>query len=60
MPEEEPGLGQWEAVSLGAVRCLSDSGQNTGPSGLSGWARGGVERGGQQDRRRWFLKKTAL
>lgn len=45
VPEEEPGLGQWETVSSGAVRCLSDSSQNTGPAGLSGWAGGGIERG---------------
>lgn len=44
-PGEEPDLGQWETVSSGAVRCLSDLGQHTGPAGLSGWARGGIERG---------------
>lgn len=42
MPGEEeakPGL-MGDAVSSGAVRCLSDSVQNTDPAGLSGWARG--------------------
>lgn len=38
-------LGQQEAVSSGTVRRLSDSGQRTGPAGLSGWARSGIERG---------------
>lgn len=36
-PGEEADLGQWEMVS-GVVRRLSDSGQHTGPAGLSGWA----------------------
>lgn len=46
MPGEEgakPGP-TGNVVSSGAVRCLSDSVQNTDPVGLSGWARG-EERG---------------
>lgn len=41
---KKPDLGLWEAASSRAVRCLSDSGQNTDPAGLSGWAGGGIER----------------
>lgn len=41
-PGEESDPGQWEMVS-GVVRRLSDSSQRTGPAGLSGWARGGIE-----------------
>ena len=59
-PGEEPDLGQWETVSSGAVRCLSDLGQHSGPAGLSGWARGGIERGGQQGGRRSLLRKKGL
>lgn len=35
-------LGPWKAVSLLSVRLLSDSGQNTRPAGLCGWAKGGT------------------
>lgn len=48
-PGEESDLGQWEMVS-GVVRRLSDSGQHTGPAGLSGWARGGIESGWSAER----------
>lgn len=37
-------LGPQEAMSLLSVRLLSDSGQNTGPAGLCGWAEGGTGR----------------
>lgn len=37
-------LGPQKAVSLLSVRLLSDSGQNTGPVGLCGWAEGGTGR----------------
>lgn len=34
-------MGPQKAVSLLSVRLLSDSGQNTGPVGLCGWAEDG-------------------
>lgn len=34
-------MGPQKAVSLLSVRLLSDSGQNTGPVGLFGWAEDG-------------------
>ena len=37
-------LGPQKAMSLLSVRLLSDSGQNTGPAGLCGWAEGGTGR----------------
>lgn len=47
-------LGPQKAVALLSVRLLSDSGQNTGPVGLCGWAEGGTGRvvttvGGRRD-----------
>lgn len=37
-------LGLRKAVPLLSVRLLSDSGQNTGPAGLCGWAEDGMGR----------------
>lgn len=53
-------LGPWGPVSLPSVRLLSGSGQNTGPAGLCGWAKGGTgrwlggwEEGAMKEERHW-------